>query len=501
MRLDIIFINATSAVSSYQDLCVEHTATEHNIWAGMLANHCRSKNFSVKIIDCDAERLSNKEAAERIKYENPRIACFVVYKPPNAASQSMEGALALANELKSISDITTLFVGAHVSALPQEVLAYDCIDFICQNEGVYTITNLLLDTNFSSLDKINGLGYKKDGQQILNTIGSIVPQASLEQELPGIAWDLMPPPTSYRTAGWHSWTNNSIKTPFASIYTSLGCIFKCNFCMINITNRTDNTPGVSADKSAIFRYWKPEFIIQEFDKLAKMGVKNIRIADEMFVLKPSHFMEICRLLIERDYGFNLWAYCRVDTCKDEYLDTLKKAGINWLALGIESPNQSVRQNMTKGGYKELKIPEIIKTITKHGINVAANYIVGLPLDTHETMQQTMDFAIEMCTPNINLYCCVPYAGSALYYQAKEKGWKLPDRYAAYAQHSYYFQPLPTEYLTATEVLKFRDEAWFNYHSNPKYLNMLENKFGIGARMNVESMLGVKLKRKLLENVV
>ena len=132
------------------------------------------------------------------------------------------------------------------------------------------------------------------------------------------------------------------RSPFASIYTSLGCIYKCEFCMINIINRTDNDPNKASSSFNKFRFWEPEFTINQLDYLANQGVKQIKVADEMWVLKPKHFEKLCDLIIERDYGFNMWAYTRVDTVKPQYLEKLKAAGVNWLALGIEAGNTEIR---------------------------------------------------------------------------------------------------------------------------------------------------------------
>ena len=131
----------------------------------------------------------------------------------------------------------------------------------------------------------------------------------------------------------------------------------------------------------MFRWWSPEFIIKQFDHIAAQGVKNVKIADELFVLNPNHFMKICDLLIERNYGFNIWAYSRIDTCKPEFLEKLKKAGVNWLGLGIENPDTVLRKEVHKDSYKEVKIIDVINSIRDSGINVAANYIFGLPEDT------------------------------------------------------------------------------------------------------------------------
>ena len=97
----------------------------------------------------------------------------------------------------------------------------------------------------------------------------------------------------------------------------------------------------------------------------------------------------------------------------------------------------------------------------------------------------------------NMYPCQALPGSPLYWTAKQNGWQLPDSYAGYAFLSYESQPLPTKHLSAAQVLKFRDEAWQKYFSNPAYLALVEGKFGLPQRKNVEAMARIKLRRKLL----
>ena len=272
MSLDILFIHPNASKKIYQGLSNEHSAIEPPIWAGMLANHCRSKKYNVKILDCEAERLDYISSAKEINNYNPRLACFVVYgQQPSASSQNMEGAVATCEELKEINpSIKTIFVGGHVSALPRETLENEkSIDIIALNEGVYAISNLLKVENLNDdnyLKKVKGIGFRnKDNNIEINEAEIIVPKKLLDTDLPGIAWDLLPSLQSYRTAGWHSWSNNSDKQPFAALYTSLGCPYKCSFCMINIINRTNNDENISSQNSNIFRWWSPEFIIKQFD--------------------------------------------------------------------------------------------------------------------------------------------------------------------------------------------------------------------------------------------
>ncbi len=498
-QIDVLFVHPNASKKIYQDLSKDFSAIEPPIWAGMLTSHCLKRGFAAEILDCEALHLDEAQSAQRVKEYNPRLVCVVVYgQQPSASSQNMEGAVSLAEAVKAVwPTAKVLFVGGHVAALPKEVLTrHACVDMVCQNEGVYTISNLLKTNLVDKLDQVDGLGYRREGNILLNKPSPIVSKWDLPQELPGIAWDKLPM-DRYRTSLWHSYPNGCKRQPFAALYTSLGCPMRCSFCMINIINRQENE---YADGSAVFRYWEPEFIIQEFDRFARMGIKNVKIADELFVLNINHFMKLCELIIARGYDFNIWCYSRVDTVKEKYLETLKKAGVNWLALGIESGNTTVRKDVTKGRFEDVDIRDVVRKIRDHDINVIANYIFGLPEDTLETMQGTLDLAMEMNTEEANFYSAMAYPGSPLYGQAVEHGWKLPERYAGFSQHSYDAQPLPTRHLAAEQVLEFRDNAWMKYHTNPKFLDLLKQKFGPTAAEETLRSTQIKLKRKILERV-
>ena len=501
---DILFIQPNASKKIYQELAEHHSAIEPPIWAGLLANSMRSAGYEVALLDAEAERLDFISAASKVDDYKPKIICIVVYgQQPSASSQNMTGATATADEIKKIlPNSFIVFVGGHVAALPAETLRREpSINAVCQNEGVYTLRDLLQVNNLrddAQLSKVRGLCYRdKDGQIITNRSAPLVEKSMLEVDLPGMAWDLLPELSKYRTAGWHSWSNNTIKEPFAALYTSLGCPYRCSFCMINIINRTDSGLNISSEDSNIFRWWSPEFIIKQFDFFASQGIKNIKIADELFVLNPNHFLKLCNLIIDRGYDFNIWAYSRVDTCKPQYLSVLRAAGVKWLGLGIENPNSVLRSEIHKDGYKDIKIVDLIKNIQGFDINVGGNYIFGLPQDTMDSMNETLDFAMTNLTEMSNMYCAMAYPGSPLYLKAKETGMTLPQDYAGYSQHSYEIQNMSNDNLSAAEILSFRDYAWNKYHTNPSYLNMLEKKFGANARVDVETTAKINLKRKLL----
>ena len=500
---DILFVHPNASEKIYQGLAKNNAAIEPPIWAAMLANSVRTKGHRPEILDAEVEGLDYLSAAKRITEYKAKVVCFVVYgQQPSASSQNMEGATATARELKNLApDTFVVFVGGHVAALPIETMDKEtCIDAVCQNEGVYTLHALLSLSKIddTELKRVPGLVFRdRDNFIHMNESSAIVAKEDLEQDLPGMAWDLLPPLSRYRTAGWHSWSNNTEKQPFAALYTSLGCPYKCSFCMINIINRTKQGPNVTSQDSNTFRFWSPEFIIKQFDEIARQGVRNVKIADELFVLNPRHFEAICDLIIQRGYDFNIWAYSRVDTCKPKYLAKLEKAGVKWLGLGIENPNNELRKEIHKEGFQDVKVLDLINNIRDAGINVGGNYIFGLPYDTKESMEATLQFAIENPTEMANFYSAMAYPGSPLYNQARLFGQELPTTYSGFSQHSYDTLNLGNSHVSSAEILAFRDKAWDTYHSSEKYLNLLENKFGQKARDELDSTKTIKLKRKLL----
>jgi anaerobic magnesium-protoporphyrin IX monomethyl ester cyclase len=131
--------------------------------------------------------------------------------------------------------------------------------------------------------------------------------------------------------------------------------------------------------------------------------------------------------------------------------------------------------------------------------VIGNYIFGLPDDTQESMQETLDLALEANCEFANFYCAMAYPGSKLYSMALEKRWQLPDSWIGYSQHSYEALPLRTEALTSAEVLKFRDDAFHRYFTDASYLDLTQRKFGPDVVAHLRDMTKIRLKRQLLES--
>ena len=508
--IDVLFVNPGDSKKIYQELSDKYSAIEPPTWSLLLAKSCQSRGYKVGILDCNAENLTNEEVYVRIEKSNPRLICFVVYgQNVNAGTTSMKGAVTISNFIKKKTKRLISYVGSHVQALPIESLKKEkSIDFVFTNEGVYALWNILKLGNIAvkDLKDIKGIAYRDENNKIVfNKSEIVVPNDKMDEHLPGYAWELLPyknkPFDLYRSPMWHAEYLEENRSPYAAIQTSLGCQFKCSFCMINIINRNDNKEIGVANTYSNMRYWSPEFIIKEFDKLLSYGVKTIKITDEMFLLNPKYYKPLCEMLAERNKNDSLkmWAYSRVDTVKrQEVLNLVRKAGIKWFALGIESGDKNVRLEVSKGKFEDVDVNKVIQQVQNADIEVMGNYIFGLPGDTKERMQKTLDLSVELNTMGWNAYAATALPGSELYKLATDKGLDLPVNYEGYSFHSYEALPLSNENLTAAEILKFRDEAFYKYHTSQKFLEKVSKKFGKIAIDNIKAMTKLKLKRKILE---
>ena len=500
---NVCFVVPSSAAKAYQDLAKVHSAIEPPTWALLLAQAVRAKGHEPCILDFDACPTTDEDASEQIASTKPKLVVFVLYgQNPNSGTTMMIGASSLAKQLRlSHPNLKIGFIGSHASALPHEVIQYDYVDFAFINEGVYALFDLLDSDLKTDLDKIPGIWYKEHGLPRPSAPGRIVQTKDMDTTMPGYAWDLLPKENylldKYRAHFWHSNFLHEGRTPFAAIYTSLGCSFGCNFCMINIVNRTSHALDTVSTDSRGMRFWSPELMLKEFEYLYENGVRTVRLTDEMFFLNKKYYVPILEGIIARGMKFNFWAYARVDSVRKDQLELFKKAGVNWLALGIEAGNSQVRLEIDKGNFKQVDIRDVVKQIKDADINVLGNYMFGFPEDTMETMQETLDLALELNCEHANFYAAMALPGSPLYLEAKKNDWELPKTFDEFAFLSYDCKPLRTKALEAEQVLKFRDDAWHKYFTHKPFLELVENKFGIQSRQNVEEMSKIRLKRKLL----
>ncbi len=495
-NIDALLITPPSRLEVYQGLANDYAAIEPPVWSSLIANFLIKKGFTAEILDAEAENLTHEKTAEKIAQKNPKLAIFMVYgQQPSASTQCMPGGKKTCSKLNEITsnEIKSIVIGTHASALPKKTLEEEPYTYVCQGEGPLTVIELIsfLKGKTKDLKKIPGLWYfDKDKKVCSNPSAKMF--EDLDQSLPGQAWKLLDM-KKYKAHNWHTFGKLDTIKSYASLQTSLGCPFKCTFCCIN----------APFERNTI-RFWSPKHIIEQIKILVEdYKITNIKIPDEMFVLNPKQVTGICDEIINSGYGkvLNFWAYARIDTLNDdEMLKKMLKAGIRWLALGIESSSKHVRDGVVKGRFDNFDIEGIVRKVRDMGFYVGANYIFGLPDDNFDSMKETLDLSLRVNSEWANFYSGMAYPGSQLYPMAKNKKWALPDDengpgWIGYSQHSYQTLPLRTEHIKGSEVLEFRDKAFDTYFKSQDYLSMVKKTFGEQTVSHIEKMSSHKLKRK------
>ena len=490
-KLDLLLINPGSRTRSshvYGNLGSSLSGIEPPLWAGLMAAFVRQHGYSVEIIDAEAENWDPVETAERVVACNPLLVNIVVLgsNPSASSTPKMTAAGEIASAVKRRAPHQKLlFSGLHPSALPEKTLKEEKTDFVCQGEGFYTLVGLLKALKLGGKlqsSQIPGLWYVEDGRVVSTPMAPLVNH----DELPMAAWDLLPM-SKYRAHNWHCFQHINQRQPYAVIYTSLGCPFNCTYC--NIHALYNSKPGI--------RFRSPEKVVEEIDVLVKQyRVKNIKFLDELFALKEDRVIRICDLIIQGGYDLNIWAYARVDSINERMVKRMKQAGINWLAYGFESASKRVRDTVAKKFSQDI-VARAVEITRAAGINIMGNFIFGLPDDDMETMQETLAMAKEFNFEYVNFYTAMAYPGSQLYEDAIKRGIELPQEWHGYGQYAAETLPLPTKYLSAAEVLRFRDRAFEEYFSSPAYLKMIEEKFGSAVVAHIKDMLKHKITRKVL----
>ena len=482
----VIIATVNSKKDLYSFTADEFAAVAPNIHLGLLHAYLKSKGVDVEIIEADVDMVPMNQLIDILKQKNPLlfgVICSGVN--PSSSTMTMAGVVDFFEFFhKSDLDIKTFIWGGHPTVLPERSLNETGVDFIVRGEGFETLEKLYdALCHDTDLTGIPGLSYFESDQQEKKTFLQ-TPDAALIEDLdtlPRIDWELMNP-ARYRAHNWHCFGDINQRSPYAIIWTSFGCPYKCSYCS------TNNLFGKRGQ-----RFRGIDSVIDEITVLVeKYHVKHLKILDELFVSQNKRMEEFCDKLEAKGYDLNIWAYSRVDSVNKDILRRLKKVGVTWLAYGFESAEEDILREVDKDNRKA-SVDEVIRMTQEEGIAICAGVMFGLPNETMETLQSTYDFIVKYNFEWVNMYPVFPQPGTKLYESIEEpRDWK------GYALYGYDCDPMSTKYLSAATILRFRDEAFVKYHSRPEYLAIIEKKFGPDTKDHILRMLQNSLKRRLLD---
>lgn len=245
--------------------------------------------------------------------------------------------------------------------------------------------------------------------------------------------------------------NNKVQ---ATIKVSRGCPFHCFFCLA--------TP-VSGAK---VRRRSPENIVAEIKEcVEKYNIKNFLFWSDIFNIDKDWTMKLCQAIIDSGLKITWSANTRADTADLEMAEMMYKSGCRLVSIGVESGSQYMLEKMGK----KITLNDVrrtVKVFKKAKIRIYNYFVIGLPWETEETVEETIKFAIELNSDFISFYTATPLPGSRFYDYALEHN--LFDKETSF-ENAYYYPAVNTHNLSRERVFELHKSAIKRFYLRPLYI--------------------------------
>jgi len=423
----------------------------------------KEESHEVTVKDCIAEEVSDLEFFDFMGGLDPDIVVFETSTP------SIYNDLMWTKKAKELG-ATTVLTGPHATAKAEEVLGEDYVDYVITYEYEYPLANLLKKLeNKQDVSGIKSLGYRKDGEPVVNEKAELADVDSMPYPLR----DQLPMEKYIDPFCKHA--------PNAQMWSSRGCPYQCIYCV---------EPYVFYGARS-YRARKAEAVVDEMQYLVEnYGAKEIYFDDSSFSVDQERVLRICSEIKKR--GLKVYWSCMADAkLEEETLRAMKDAGCIAIKFGVETSDPKILENIQKHVNLD-DVKKVVKLLKEIGIESHATYMFGLPGETRESMDKTMKFAFDLGTDTAQFSAAIPYPGTKFHDMAEERGWLKAKDYSDYTG-----QDTVIEYpeLSAEEISGKMHEARrkimmkvaLNPRQNLQYLKMIRDYGGFKAV--VENIIG------------
>ncbi len=379
-------------------------------------------DYKVEIIDAIAERMTWKKFEQVLRAKQPKYYISQVTAP--TLQNDMYGVF-----LAKAIGAKTMAFGTHVTPMTYETMApYPALDFILRGEPDVTLrelidafeekqpsdpqvlkllhsTNSEIPTRFVSqtngdLSHVKGVAWRKGNEIVVNPDRPFIPNLD---DLPIPLHHLLPL-DSYRVP--------MMKTPFTFIVTSRGCSAGCTYCIKHVSYQWS------------LRLRSPENIVQELKILKGLGIDYIHMYADLFTLSREQVVGLCDLMIRENLKIKWTCNSRVDYVDEEMLSKMGQAGCWMIAWGIESGNFDILKHARKGA-DPAKAARALQWAHEAGIKNWGYFIIGLPGETEETIQETIRFSKKLPLDIALFHIAAPYPGTPFFFEVVKNGWFRP----------------------------------------------------------------------------
>ncbi len=360
--------------------------------------------------------------------------------------------------------------GVHPTILGEQTLAHPLVDYVVRGEGEESFLEFVSRrARGEGVEDIPGLGFKtSSGELVLNPQGAPVDLDSL----PPLPYHLLDMPRYI--------TTKILGERDMIIMASRGCPHKCAYCYQqnpNVNNR--------------WRSYSPEKVVDLIQELQEAYDLNaINIQDDLFFGSRAWVTRVCEEILRRGIRMTFRADCRVDYINafpDEFLDLVRRAGIQTLYVGVESGSDRVLEMIRKNITAE-DVRKAVKKLKRHGIIPQMSFMAGFPGETMEDVYKTLRLMLEVVeiypearTSNLQLY--TPYPGTELWDKAVESGLEPPSSLEEWGEthwnrtQAMWFGPKERDFLELASYFSFFIDgktvaSWYGANPFLRFLNFV-----------------------------
>jgi anaerobic magnesium-protoporphyrin IX monomethyl ester cyclase len=377
--------------------------------------------YTVEIVDCVALRMGWPEFEQLLDKKRPKYYLTQITAP--SLRNDMHGVFMA----KALGAVTMAF-GTHVTPLTLETMRpFPALDFVLRGEPEMTLRDLLdrhegktpsdlaiarmlaqtstptitaTGAPATGLEAIRGLAWRDRGEIVINPDRPFIPNLD---DLPMPRHEMLPLKKQIMPM---------IKGPFTFIVTSRGCPAGCKFCIKHVSYQNS------------IRVRSAEKVFEELQELARLGVHNVHMYADLFTVNRDEVVRLCKLIIESGLKVQWTCNSRVDYVDEEMLKLMGKAGCWYISWGIESANEAILKRAHKGYRKEQAVKALQWAHTA-GIRNWGFFIIGLPGETEETIQETIAYAKALPLDIALFHIAAPYPGTPFFYEVAQNGWFRP----------------------------------------------------------------------------
>jgi len=414
-----------------------------------------------KLIDAPPHHLRFEDVAPEIKNRD-----LVVI---HTSTPSFKSDVKTAEMIKAINPAIKIgMIGANVAVEPEKsLIAGAAVDFVARNEFDFAVKDVADDVTWKNIRGISNRN--QEGVIVHNEDREIL------ENMDALPWVT---PVYKRDLTIENYFVGYLKHPYISFYTGRGCKSRCTFCLWPQTVGGHRYRVRSIEDVAAEVKWA---------KAAFPQVKEFFFDDDTLTDNLPRVEALSKELAKLNVTWSCNAKANVPR---KTLEVLKDSGLRLLLVGYESGNQQILINIKKGMRVDVA-RRFTKDCHELGITIHGTFILGLPGETKETIQETLNFAKEINPHTVQVSLAAPYPGTFLYRQAKENGWLYNEESDLVTKEGTQIAPLNYPHLSHTEIFQSVEDFYKKFYFRPSKIAAIVAEMLVSPEM---------MKRRLREGV-